>query len=238
MSYRPGMSDANKAFTLIEMLISLAIVSCIVTMVYGSYAATSRSLDVYSHRMASSERAQLVLRMMARQIRCAYMPSSEPNLAQTRGNNHGVQKASVAAFRGDSREARGEILSLTTTGGFGLGLDGPAGISRIAYRYDRSSAILSIACEPAACRADSQRVMDSGRPAMKGVTSIELGFHDGRQWQPRWDSRQAGRLPQAVKIDLAVTEESGRVHRYATTVPILCRAASQTQPTQIPGGQP
>jgi hypothetical protein len=220
------------------MLISLAIVSCIVTMVYGSYAATSRSLDVYNHRMASCERAQLVLRMMARQVRCAYMPSAEPNATHTNVDGQSTRKTPTAAFRGDSHEARGDILSLTTMGGFGLGLDGPAGISRVMYRYDKSNAILSIACEAGAGRPDNLRDPDVWRPAMKGIIGIELGFHDGRQWQPRWDSRRAGRLPQAVKIDLAVTDESGRVHHYATAVPILCRTAPQAQQTKTPVGLP
>jgi len=227
---------ARRAFTLIEILISLAIVSCIVTMVYGSYAATSRSLEVYNARMACSERAHLVLRMMARQIRCAYLPASEPAPAQAKAKPPGIASAPNPAFRADPQEAHGEILSLTTTGGFGL--DDAMGLSRIACRYDRHSGILAIRCETGTQRVDASQDSRTWQPVAKGVTDIELAFYDGRQWQTRWDSRQARRLPQAVRINLAVAEENGREHRYATTVPILCRPLPQTQEIKTETGQP
>ncbi len=51
----------------------------------------------------------------------------------------------------------------------------------------------------------------------------------------QWDSKQAGRLPQAVKIALAVADESGREHRYATTVPVVCRSDLAGTTDQDPG---
>lgn len=220
------------------MLVSLAIVSTIVTMVYGSYAAASRSLDVYGSRMACSERAHLVLRMMARQIRCAYVPPAATRPTETGVDSQNTPAESIAAFRAESRGLRGNILSFTTTGGFGLGLDSPVGISRVAYRYDESRATLLICCEPCVYGPDSLRETVAWRPALTGLTEIEMEFYDGRQWQPRWNSEQAGRLPQAVKIALAVTDENGRAHRYATTVPIVCRTAPPTRETRTPVEQP
>jgi len=211
----------HKAFTLIEMLVSLAIVSTIVTMVYGSYAATSRSLEVYSSRMACCERAQLALRLMARQIRCAYAPATAPTV-----------------FQAEPQNLRGDLLSFATTSGFGLGLDRPVGISHVAYRYDSRARILSLRCEPGVYRQDSLRDSDTWRPMLTDVASIELKFHDGRNWQPRWDSTHGGRLPQAVKIVLSITDERGRHRHYATTVPVVCQKASQVQQVRKPGRQP
>ena len=59
-------------FTLLEALVAMAIVVSIVSMVYGSYFATSKSADVYKARMTTSESAGGVLQQMARQIRCSY----------------------------------------------------------------------------------------------------------------------------------------------------------------------
>ncbi len=234
----PLRSTANHAFTLIEMLISLTIVSAIVTMVYGSYAATSRSLDVYSDRMACTERAHLALRMMARQIRCAYMPPVATQATQDEPSRRSVPAESAVAFRAGPQGLRGDFLTLTTTGGFGLGLDGPVGISRVAYRYDGPRRTLLISCEPDADSAG--RAADPGlwRPLLGSVTSLELAFFDGRQWQPTWDSSKAGRLPQAVKIVLAVADEKGREHHFATAVPVICRAAAQDKQVTTPVKRP
>lgn len=210
----------HRAFTLIELLISLAIVGTIVTMVYGSYAAASRSVDVYSSRMACAERAQLALRLMARQIRCVYASPTE-----------------AAAFRAETSNLRGDLLSFTTTGASGLGPGQLMGISRVAYRYDGRAQTLSIRSEPAATFRDSSRDSGTWRPMLTDVTGVELAFYDGRNWQMRWDTKPDGKLPQAVKIALSVAEETGREHRYETTVPIVCQRNTQVQQVKKPGGR-
>jgi len=232
------MSAAHRAFTLIEMLLSLAIVSCIVTMVYGSYAATSRSVDVYSSRLACSERAQLVLRMMTRQIRCAHVPPTPTNIGKGGPGRGNPAVGPGTAFQGQTRNLRGDLLSFGTTSGFSLGLDRPVGISRVGYRYDERAKILSICCEPSIGRPDNLQKSATWRPMLTGVTSIELQYYDGRNWQPRWDSKSNRKLPQAVKIALSVVEKGGREHRYATMVPIVCQEASPVPQPPRPGQRP
>ncbi len=234
------MSDraAHKAFTLIEMLVSLAIVATIMTMVYGSYAATSRTLDVYTSRMTCSEQAHLVLRLMARQIRCAYMPPATSPSSEDQTEPTLTRTEPPTAFDAPGRGARGEILRLTTTAGLGAALDGPVGFSRIVYRYDQAAGSLLVCSQSGACNSDFPANPDAWRPILSGLTSIELGFYDGKNWQVQWNSRQAGRLPQAVKISLTVTDENGREHPYTTTVLVLCSGASQKQPTRTSGKRP
>jgi hypothetical protein len=220
------------------MLISLAVVSSIMTMVYGSYAATSRSLDVYNSRMACSERAQLVLRMMARQIRCAYLPPAPTRSTQAKAEHKIAEPETAAAFRAEPSGLRGDLLTFITTGGFDIGSDGPLGISRVSYRYDAPRDTLLICCEPSVGGRSSLREADAWRPALTGLTEIELKFYDGKQWQTGWDSKRAGRLPHAVKIAMAVADRKGRVNRYATTVAIACRSDSRGQQTSAPSEQP
>lgn len=241
--------ERRRAFTLIEILVAMAIIALIMTMVYGSYAATSRSVEVCTSRMACSERAQLVMRLMARQIRCAYMPPPGPGSASaptpdgyggTRpavASAYDVPDASSPAFAGDAGEPRGEILCFVTTGGFGLGPDKAAGLSRVRYRYDRSSGTLSVCCEPSLHRRGHHRDSSPWQPIADGVTDIHLEFHDGRQWQPTWNSRQAGRLPQAVRLALTIVDENGRTHDYRTAVPVACRTAVPDQ-QKMPAGKP
>jgi prepilin-type N-terminal cleavage/methylation domain-containing protein len=234
----------DKAFTLVELMISLAIVSLIVTMVYGSYAATSRTLDVYNSRMTCSERAHLVLRLLARQIRGACPPahgaasmegqpfSTSPEIRRTnRPLPNSMSQTAAEAFRGDAHEPRGEILCLTTTGGFAAGLDSRGGLSRITYRYEAPGGVLSISCEPLVYDAEGRRSPPVRRPVLRGVTGIELEFYDGRRWQPRWDGRQTGSLPRAVRMALRIVDESGRTHRYQTAMPIAsqCNTPRQSQ---------
>lgn len=244
---KPGSS----AFTLVELMIATAIIATIMTMVYGSYAATSRSLSAYDGRMTCSERAQLVLRLMARQIRCAYMPPSQtdsamapPSLADHDSapfrmvlQKDESESASVL-FQGNAHRPRGEILRFAATGGFNLGPDGPRELSRIAYWYDKPAEVLSISCKPHVPSLRQWEEQSIWRPVLKGVTSIDLEFHDGRQWQYEWDTRETHRLPQAVRIAATVIDESGRAYRYETTVPVACRTAVQRRLQIAPAGRP
>ncbi len=220
------------------MLVSLAIVATIVTMVYGSYAATSRTLDVYTSRMACSEQAHLVLRLIARQIRGAYMPPATIESSETQTEHKLTLAEPPVAFEAQVRGLGGDILSLTTTAGFGVGLDSPVGFSRVSYRYDQVAGSLRICCQPGVRNSDTLAETDAWRPILDNVASIELGFYDGKHWQVQWNSKQAGRLPQAVKIALAVADKNGREHHYATTVPVVCWGDSQKQQTKTSGRQP
>jgi len=225
---------ASRAFTLIEMLVALAIISTIMTMVYGSYAATSRSLDIYHSRMACGERASLVLRLMARQLRCAHMPSSQKRPAQQK-NEATTQTAVV--FRANPSPAGGEILSFDTAAGLGTGSDQPMALSRVTYRYDPSSRTLAVCSEPCVQRSSGLQGPKPWRTVLGGVTGVDMEFRDGQRWQSGWDTRDGARLPQAVRVALTIVDESGRVHTYRTGVPIGCRTATQKPPSDPPTGR-
>ncbi len=223
-------------FTLVEMLVALALVSTIATMVYGSYAAVSRSLDLYGSRTACYERTCLVLRLMARQIRCAYVPPS-PAGATPSAPQNGTLPALPAAFRADSRDAGGTILSFITTAGLATGPDTPMGVARIMFRYDPSNGTLSICCEPYRYAADEARESGPWRPILRGVTRVDLQCYDGRQWQVAWNGENE-KLPQAVKIRVTILDEKDRVHEFETTAPIASRIALPRQRISTGAGKP
>ncbi len=238
------MNDRSRhnAFTLVEMLIGMAMIGLIVTMVYGSYAATTRSLDVYNSRMTCSDRAHLVLRLMARQLRCAYAAprtTSTPTHAGPGSQQANSLPAPLALlFQGDPREAGGEILCFLTTGGLSQEADKPGGLSRISYRYESQNGVLSLCCEPGVQPSDRRRGSQIWRPVLSGVTSIDLEFHDGQRWQPTWNARETGRLPLAVRMVLTLADEGGRTHRYETAAPIACRSSVPGQWRGVRMGEP
>jgi prepilin-type N-terminal cleavage/methylation domain-containing protein len=238
----------NKAFTLVEMLIGMAIIGLIVSMVYGSYAATTRSLDVYNRRMTGADRAHLVLRLMGRQLRGAYAPRAAfpTGPSGPAGQNHeaagplpanGIPASPAVIFRGDPRDAGGEILCFLTTGGLSQGPDKPGGLSRVRYRYETQGGVLSLCSEPFVSSSDARRACPVWRPVLYGVTNIDLEFHDGLRWRPAWNGREAARLPRAVRIVLTVADEGGRTHRYETAVPLACRTSTQKQLHRTRAGQ-
>ena len=71
----------HSAFTLIEILVALAIMVIVVGCAYGIYFAATKSAARYRARTEVERDARALLRMMGREIRCSYFPS--PNEAPT-----------------------------------------------------------------------------------------------------------------------------------------------------------
>jgi len=228
----------NPGLTLIEMLIALAMIATIVSMVYGSYAATSRSMEIYDSRLTCAQRTQLVLRLMERQLRCAYQQPTEPDAAlSTKASDNGIQESPKAGetrvlksrptFAGGVRTGGGELLDFITTAGAAGGQSGPQGLARIRYRHDPILGTLAIRCDP---HLDTMRQGDTTAPwqtVLQQVSEIEIEFFDGLQWRPQWSGQASRTLPRAVRLSLTVADEKGRTHRYGATVAIASRTAER-----------
>ena len=70
---------------------------------------------------------------------------------------------------------------------------------------------------------DLRSIDDASATAfLDDVASLEFRFFDGRDWHDLWDSedRNTPRLPRAVAIDLALYDEIGEIHHFATSVDV------------------
>ncbi|MBN1507625.1 MAG: prepilin-type N-terminal cleavage/methylation domain-containing protein [Sedimentisphaerales bacterium] len=235
----------NAGFTLIEMLVSLTIIAAILAMVYSSFAATTRSIDASTARLADTERACFALRLMARQLRCAYVPgpaqslSAGPHEPHMTGDSAALLDITTVSplarstqFRGDSRDPQGRVLSFITSSGLGAGPDAPRGLFHVTYLYNKVSSTLSVSRRNQADSWDGRSRTKRPELLLSDVSGIELKFHDGRQWRPTWDAAQRHELPRAVKLEIALVDEAGNQHLLRTTVPIMQETYPESQSTR------
>ncbi len=219
MARRP----VHSGFTLLEMLIAVTIIVLIMAMMYGSYATTTRSLQRYETQSACRRRADLILRLMTRQIRGAFAPLS----VETQ-NPASLQAAPDPVFRGNGENPQGEFLTFLTTSGSSAGADAGPALVVTSYRYNAAEASLSIRQTP---RTGGVAVSDTApwTPLVDHVADLKVEFHDGAQWRSRWDDRQSQspRLPRAVRISMTVSDEPRGSYQAQTTIPIICRTALQ-----------
>ena len=225
----------SRGFTLIEMLIALAMMATIMSMVYGSYAATSQSVETYSSRLSYSERASLILRLMSRQIRCVYIPPADPNTTSTSDpidsaqTRTGIEAGrSSPSFYGNTKDRQGRVLDFVTATGLGTGFKRPRGLSRIQYRHDPSSNTLWMDRQPHMDRLRKPDRAQTGQPILDHVTALDVEFYDGEKWQQKWSDEKSRKAPQAVRIRLSLVDEEGRSYHFGTTV----RVQSQTTVTR------
>ena len=70
-------TSGKSGFTLIEILIAVAMIAVIVSMVYGSYSAASKSTQACRARIALLQQMEEVLGEMSWQIRCSYAGATD-----------------------------------------------------------------------------------------------------------------------------------------------------------------
>lgn len=218
--------SVKKGFTLIEILVAVAIIVTIVSMVYGSYFATSKSAQACRKRIALSQQGRELLGRMARQIRCSYAPSfrkSTPPAGKGSLKNEETQENIINYFTGNSGQMGGEILYLVTTNGILEGQDPADGLFEATYKFDKLSGTLLLSQERFVDGTKSFIEDRNWQTLAENIESIELAFSDGRQWLNTWDFKEKKGLPYAVKINITCQDENYQQYHYGTTEYICCR---------------
>jgi type II secretion system protein J len=216
--------SVKKGFTLIEILVAVAIIVTIVSMVYGSYFATSKSAQACKRRIAMSQQGRELLGRMARQIRCSYAGSvkkSTPPAVKSSLKKEVTLENTISYFNGNSGEMGGEILHLVTTNGI-LEQKSPE-LLEVTYKFDKSTGTLLLSQERFIDTPESFFEKKNWQPLAENIECIELAFSDGRQWLNNWDFKEQKTLPYAVKIIVTCQDENQRQYSYGTTAYICCR---------------
>jgi len=221
--------DKN-GFTLVELLVAVALIAAILSMVYGSYFATSKSAQTCKARITVSQQGRKTLEQMSRQIRCSYAGTvadrTEKEPVETGSKQTGqkgmILEESTSYFNGNSVAPRGEILHLVTTNKL-FGEKEPAdGLFEVIYKFDKRASLLSLSQREFVGTA--QKTGEKNwRPIAEGVKSLELTFFDGKKWLRSWDFKDKKILPCAVRIEISCEDEDHRQYDYATVAYVSCR---------------
>ena len=214
----------KSGFTLVEILVAVAIIATIVSMVYGSYFVTSKSAQMCRKRIAMSQQGRKLLGQMAQQIRCSYAGSfkkSTPPAAKGSQKKDVTLENTISYFNGSSGEMGGEILYLVTTNSI-LEKQAP-GLFEVTYKFDKNTGTLFLSQQRFVDAPDSFFEKKNWQPLAENINSIELAFSDGRRWLNTWDFKEKKALPYAVKINITFQDENYQQYQYGTTAYICCR---------------
>ncbi len=219
-------SRLNKdGFTLVEILVAVALIAAILSMVYGSYFAASKSARLCKAKIAMFQQGHKTLEQMAQQIRCSYAGaiandanSVESGSQQTRM----IPEDSISYFNGNPDAPNGEVLHLVTTNGFFEGKRPTDGLFEVAYKLDKSARVLSLRQGRFVGTAKKVKARD-WRPIANNIERLELAFFDGQQWLRSWDFKDKKELPYAVRIEISCEDENYKRYHLATVAHVSCR---------------
>jgi prepilin-type N-terminal cleavage/methylation domain-containing protein len=223
--------SGKSGFTLVEILVAVAIIAAIVSMVYGSYFATSKSAQACKRRIAMSQEGRELLGRIAQQIRCSYAGSvkkSTPPAVKGSLKKEETPENIINYFNGTSGEMGGEILYLVTTNG--ILEEKTPGLFEVTYKFDKSNSTLFLSRERFVDAPESLIEKRNWQPLAENIESIELAFSDGQQWLHTWDFKEKMALPYAVKINITSQDENYQEYCYGT-IAYICSRKNQVKKT-------
>jgi len=181
----------DRGFTLIEMLVAVAVSALLLTTTYGIVTSVSRTRDRLSSDGESFHLARVINERMARELRGAYYSATSAG----------------SLFAGGVDENGAPFLQLATTAA--TPASGGSGIVVVRYRLaedaEGEKVLLRdeypLSNQPASERPEQRLAA--------GIENLQLRFRRGADWQPEWRSTEQAGLPDLVELTLTVKGTDG-----------------------------
>jgi type II secretion system protein J len=191
---RPGTGGCP-GFTLIEVLLAVAISALLLTVVYWTYFSINRSIDAATENEEALETGRILSEMIKKDVR-GIRPGRFPLL----GKNEVIEGLPV-----------GRIEFVTTARLTGE----QTTLKRIGYALivnDRNDRIL--------VRKESTDLLDpldsTARvfEVSRIISGFQLEFYNGTDWVAEWDSTSTGTLPKQIRVIIDVADAKKNNRRF------------------------
>ena len=186
------------AFTLLEMLFALGMMSMLAGALYASLRTAFRARDAALRAIEPARRAELAIELMRPAIASALPPSGVLAGEFTGTDAIGDDGEDADSLLLHALVAHGEALG-TAPGvvRVELGLSEPeAGSPKALVRWTTDNLLAPETPEPRA------------EVLCRGVAALDLTYFDGSSWIDSWDSTTAGNaLPDAVEVTLTLAPD-------------------------------
>jgi len=194
----------EKGFTLLELILSIGILSIVLVTIYATLSMGSRTWEKGERDIEKIQRERVVMNLLSREIKSAFPYKVTPSELDDHkefyafdGKEDSISFVSGVPLRGE----RGGLSWLTFLVEEDLGL---VVIERDALRAD-------IFEERDSLNKDDMEVLD------QRVREIQFEYYQRKsgktegegegEWEEKWDAEKEGTLPHAVKVTLTIEDE-------------------------------
>jgi prepilin-type N-terminal cleavage/methylation domain-containing protein len=206
-----------QGFTLIEMMLAIAVLALILAMLAGSFHAVAMSKVQAENHLAVDSTARAILEEMSKEIRGSVQTASIPSqvLLMGQAHNQGPQRIdSISVSTLDPGHRRSlEDFGAEDTVSY-TAVPNPDHPVWFLLMRSQNSSLLGIGTG-----------INARQPALltANLLSLRIRYFDGSTWSESWNSQSLppGRqLPDEVSIELTIASRSGAPFSLATMVTV------------------
>jgi prepilin-type N-terminal cleavage/methylation domain-containing protein len=214
MMLRPHINRAARGFTLIELMLAVAVLGLVLSMLASSFSVVAHSKIHAEGRLAVDREGRAVLWQLSKELRSAVQTPVALSRVLLVGTGHTGSSGATDSITFSTLDA-GHRRALT-----GLGTEMVVTYNMVnnpnhpgwylLQRSQQSGLLLGGGDTQATVLADN-------------LLSLRLGYYDGQRWIESWDSNSMPRsrqLPVAVRIELQMAAPGGRAMDFATRVTV------------------
>jgi general secretion pathway protein J len=197
------VSGSTDGFTLLEVLMAVAIMSMIVTVIYATFFMTGRNVKQAEESRDATDLARTLVAKLSTDIADAYI-NPNMNVPAVTTIFYGQKIQPETGLDQNRRDA----LYLTTLTNWRRPDSQETDLWEVGYYFNQKpdgSGYVMVRRE--------KRQLSNDTPALEGgieyemtdrVQSLQLRYYNGSSWLDQWDSRNLQILPNAVEITLVL----------------------------------
>ncbi len=214
-----GQYGSSGGFTLLEILVSLAILAVLFTLVYGSFNATYRVSEQLEEQADSYRLARLGFYHLAKDLSMIYQTKPIPGQPASPQLPPGSAVTKSFLFLGEDRtrtidgtDYPDDSIRFTAVSHGRTLRDAPeSDWALISYGLEEEFLMHEAAL------ANERVIRNEIGEEVLGINFRYLNRTD-KNWVDRWDSETTKELPLAVEIELILRGRGKEGHRFKTTV--------------------
>ena len=189
------MTKGSSGFTLIEVLLALALSAILLTTVYWTYFSINRSIDAATESHDAMETGRGLIELLKRDVRGITLA-----------------KFPLVATIDEIDGQKVGAIEFTTTAH--LGQDTHQ-LTRVGYALVQDSNGKKILVRRQTKNLREEVVeFDMTSELSDIVSGFSLGFYDGTDWVDNWDSKTRNGLPKQVRITLDISDRKGKTKTF------------------------
>jgi len=208
------MIDKN-GFTLIEILVALAIVAVVVTLSYETFNGVIRSVQQVDDQAELDQMVRVSMSIMVNELNSAYWRPPSEKASATPYEFTGTDNQ---AGEEPSDSLRFTMLSHTRAKEGG----GDPTVSILEYELvpvAQSEVATLMHTEETNYLSLSENSLERFELAEQ-VVGLNFRYFDGKQWSEEWSASDRKKLPRAVEIQIDFRDSNGQVRRFITQTDI------------------